>query len=318
MRRYLWFIVAGFVLVVAACGSGEAADTTSATVPPTEVTAAPATTLVSTYPLTVSSDAGEITLDAQPMRIAALSATHVEMLYAIDAGDQIVAGDDFSNYPDAAEALDKVDSFNLSVEAVIALDPDLVILTFDPVDAVPALEAVGIPTLLFATATSLDDAYEQMAILGTATGHDAEATELIASIQAEIASIVDAAGDAGNGVTYYHETDPFSFYTPNSSSFIGQIYRLFGMENIADAAPDEFASGFPQLSPEFIIDTDPKMIFLAAFGESPETLAARAGWESMTAIAEGNVTVIDADIASRWGPRVVDMVRVVADALGSP
>jgi iron complex transport system substrate-binding protein len=332
MSRVIATVLVLCSLGVAACGGEDASPTTAApqattastgasqattaSTVATETTAEVATTAADTrFPLTVASEAGEVTLESAPERIVALSATHVEILYALGAAEQLVAGDLFSNYP--AEALDlvQVDSFNLSVESVIALDPDLVILTFDPVGAVPAFQAVGIPTLLFETATTLDAAYEQMAVLGTATGRVEEADALVRQMQADIAAIVEDTRDMTAGLTYYHESDPFSYYTPNSSSFIGQLYGLLGMDNIADEAPDDFGSGFPQLNPEFIVASDPDIIFLAAFGESPETVAARNGWDTMTAVAEGRMATLDPDVASRWGPRVVDLLAAIAAAI---
>jgi iron complex transport system substrate-binding protein len=297
-------MIAVIALALTAC-SGAAATTATTTV------AAEAA-----FPVAVSSDAGVITIDEQPARIAALSATHVEMLFAIGAGDAVFASDLYSDYPPEADFLTKIDSFNLNVEAVIDLDPDLVVLTFDPGEVVAALEAVGIPTLLFATATSIEDSYEQIATLGAASGHVAEAGRLVAEIQEGLKEVVDDLGDAGSGLRYYYETDPFSFYTPNSSTFIGKLLGLLGMENIADAAPDEFASGFPQLTAEFIIDADPDVIFLAAGGEDLATVAARDGWDTMTAVKEGRVTVLDVDVASRWGPRVIDLLRAAAEGIG--
>ncbi len=266
MFRPLRLLLTAVALLVmtAACGGDDPAAGSTTTAAPEATTAAPSAAPAQTtmaapadFPVTVSSAAGEVTILARPERIAVLSATHVETLYAMGAGDQIVAGDLFSNHPAEAAALTRVDSFNLSVEAVVALDPDLVILSFDPVEAVPALEAVGIPTLLLGTAPSLEAAYGQMTTLGAATGNAEAAAGLVAGIETEIAQIVAGVGGEAAGITYYHETDPFSFYTPNSSSFIGRLYALLGMENIADAAPDEFGSGFPQLSPEFIIESDP-------------------------------------------------------------
>ncbi len=323
MQRSLSLLVCAAALFAGSCGGTESDAGTA----PASTTAAPATSIAGTsttvpaddaFPVVVASDAGEATLPAAPARIVALSATHVEMLFAIGAGQQVAAGDLFSNHPQEAESLEKLDSFNLSAEAVVALDPDLVILTFDPVDAVDAFAAVGIPTLLLGTATTLDAVYEQILVLGTATGHRTEAEGLVASMQREIEEIVATVGDAGAGLTYYHETDPFSYYTPNSKSFIGQLYALLGMENIADEAPDEFGSGFPQLSPEYIVAADPDIIFLASAGETAETLAARDGWSTMSAIGAGNVHVLDPDVASRWGPRIVELVASVADGVISP
>jgi len=281
-----------------------AATTTTAPVEPSEG-----------FPVSLVSEAGPVIIVDRPQRIAALSSVFIEMLFAMGAGDQVVAGDVFSNYPPDADRLETIDAFNLNLEAVIALDPDLVVLSFDPGSVVAGLAAVGIPTLQFPTATTLDGAYEQMYSLGAAAGRAGEAADLVAGIQEDIAAIV--AGSDGNfaGVSYYVETDPFTFYTPNTDSFIGQLFALLGMENIADAAPDEFGSGFPQLSPEFIIAADPDVIFLASFGETPSTVASRSGWDSMSAVDRGAVVLLDPDVASRWGPRVVDLLEAITGAM---
>ena len=336
MHRFIALLV--LATLAAACSDSEPAP--SATTPPPAATTAPATTsgptstttlppepvattsapLVATtapeapeFPVSVAHDAGTAVVPSLPTRIAALSATHVEMLFAIGAGEQVVAGDLFSNHPPEGVAdLELVDSFNVNVEAVVDLAPDLVVLSFDPGGVVAALEAVGIPVLLLGTAADLDEVYDQIEALGAATGRSDEASALVADMADRIGAIVDEAATTASGVTFYHESDPFSYYTPNSSSFIGSLYSLLGMVNIADEAPDEFSSGFPQLSAEFIVASDPDVVYLAGFGETPETFGAREGWESMTAISSGNVVLLDYDTASRWGPRVVDLLEAIA------
>jgi iron complex transport system substrate-binding protein len=304
MRRTIVSLLTLSMLVFVACGDDAAPPTTSAAPIGVEQTA---------YPVRVAHDAGDTEISASPQRVAALSATHVEMLFALGAGDLLIAGDLFSNYPpDGVADLELIDSFNLSVESVIALGPDLVILSFDPGGAVDALEAAGIPTLLLGTALDLDAVYGQIETLGVALDRRAAAAELIAGMQSDIAGVVASATGDLEGVTFYHESDPFSFYTPNSSSFIGSLYALFGMDNIADEAPDKLGSGFPQLSPEFIVAADPDVVFLAGFGETPETFSAREGWDTMSAVSSSRVVVLDYDTASRWGPRVVNLVHAIA------
>jgi len=305
VRTRLTALFAVVIVFVSACsGAGDGATSTEA-----------GQATDTGFPVSVTTATGSVTVADRPSRIAALSATHVEMLYAIGAGDQLIAGDLFSNYPPEAAQLQQVDSFNLNVEAVVALEPDLVVLSFDPVDAVAALAAVGIPTLLLGTAGNLDDVYAQLGVLGAATGHRDEAAAVVAGMAADIDAIVADVGDQASGLSYYHETDPISFYTPSSLSFIGQIYGLLGLESIADAAPDEFESGFPQLSPEFIIAANPDLLFLAGGGETLDTVAARQGWDTLTAVEVGNVFVLDPDVASRWGPRIVELLDDVAAAV---
>ncbi len=323
MRRLLLVLV--LALVAAACGSDESAA--PATTAPPDSTTAPATTAPADsttlpplqepgFPVTITSDAGTATVERRPERIAALSSVFVEMLYAIGAGDQVFAGDLFTNYPPETDSLEKIDSFNLNAEAIIELDPDLVVLSFDPGDVAASLEAVGIPAVLMGTPSSLNGAYEQIQLLGDATGRSSEAAELIDQMRTDIKEIVNELDGKARGITFYHETDPFDFYTPNSSSFVGALYAALGMENIADAAPDEFNSGFPQLSPEFIVEANPQMIFIASAGESVETMAARPGWDQLSALrADGTVVLLNPDVASRWGPRVVDLLRAIAQGV---
>jgi iron complex transport system substrate-binding protein len=114
-------------------------------------------------------------------------------------------------------------------------------------------------------------------------------------------------------LTYYHELDK-NLYTATSSTFIGQLYKQLGMDNIADAA-DKEGTGYPQLSAEYVVKADPDLIFLAdtkCCGQSARTVAARDGWEQLTAVRSGGVVELDDDVASRWGPRVVDFLKTVA------
>ncbi|HXQ54889.1 MAG TPA: ABC transporter substrate-binding protein, partial [Actinomycetes bacterium] len=160
-------------------------------------------------------------------------------------------------------------------------------------------------------AKTLDDTYAQLDQLGRATGHVPEATQLAATMRAEIAKI--AAAKPAHQLTYYHELDK-NLYTATSKTFIGQLYSLLGLENIADAA-DRQKSGYPQLSAEYVVKANPDLIFLAdtrCCGQSAKTVAARDGWDQLTAVKAGGVVQLDDDVASRWGPRVVDFLKVIA------
>ena len=248
-----------------------------------------------------------------PERIVSLSPTATEMLFAIDAGDQVVAVDDQSNYPEEAPRTD-LSGFEPNVEAIVAEDPDLVVLSEDTGDVVAGLEAADVGALLLPAATTLDDSYDQIEKLGDVTGHADEAADVVQGMQDDIEEITSSLPEReGEAPTYYHELDQ-TLYTATSSTFIGQVYDLVGLENIADAADD--GSGYPQLSAEHIIDQDPDLIFLAdtkCCGQTAETVAARPGWAEVTAVREDHVVELDDDIASRWGPRVVDLLRTVAD-----
>ena len=245
-------------------------------------------------------------------RIISLSPTATEILFAIGAGEQVVAVDDQSNFPSNAPVTD-LSGYTPNVEAIAAYDPDLVVTSYDPGDLVDGLNVLGIKPLIQSAAMTLEDTYSQIIELGDLTGHSKEAEKLNKEIQSSVSSVTPS----GNGLTYYHEVDN-TLYSTTSKTFLGQLYDLLGLVNIADPA-DEDGFGWPQLSSEFIVDTDPDLIFLADadLGESPQTVSSRPGWSSMQAVTEGRIILLDTDIASRWGPRVVDFLEQVESAIES-
>ena len=246
-------------------------------------------------------------------RIVSLSPTATEILFAIGAGDQVVAVDQFSNYPDDAPFSD-LDGFSINVEAVAALEPQLVVMQSN--QASSELEALGMTVIVQDSPADFDGIYAQIEQVGAATGHVAEAAELVLRMQTDIAALVDEAPDAG-GLTYYHELG-VDYYSLNSDSFIAQVYGLFGLESIGDQADSEAFGGYLPLSEEFILGADPDMIFLAdtIYAEqTAATVAARPGWEDLTAVRNGAVVELNDDVASRWGPRVVEFVEAIANVL---
>lgn len=296
-------LIAVLLLVVAACARVEPLGLGT-------------TTPDGVFPVGVEADNGTVPIDARPERVISLSAVATEMLFAIGAGSQVIAVDDQSNYPDEAP-MTELSGFTPNLEAILSYEPDLVVITFDPGDLVAGLETAGVPTLTYTAAFTIDDVYRQIGALGLATGNVGTAAEVSEAIEADLETILDASGDSGEGVSYYHEIDS-TYYTVTSSTFFGEIYGLFGMVNVADAAdPDGEFFGYPQLSSEYIVASDPNILFLAdsLYGESHETVAARPGWDVMTAVLGGDVVELDSDVASRWGPRIVDLARAIAEAL---
>lgn len=311
--RTLLFVV--FALVAfAACGDDDTATSSNGTssTSPEDVSLEPGT-----FPVTVAADNGDVTIESRPEAIVSISATATEMLFAIDAGDQVIAVDVLSTYPPGTPVTD-LSGYETSAEAVASFEPDLVVLSYDPGGVVDGLDLLGIPTLLLDAASEIDDVYTQIELLGVATGQVGPAVELVAGIQRDLDQIIAALPDHVEGMTYFHELDDL-YYTATSSTFIGQVYGLLGLVNIADAAdPDGNSHGYPQLSEEYIIQADPDIIFLAdgmCCGQDAETVAARPGWDGIAAVRNGAVIVVDEDLASRWGPRVVDFVAQVSHSL---
>lgn len=244
-----------------------------------------------------------------------MSPSSTEMLFAIGAGDQVEAVDDNSNYPEDAPTTD-LSAFTPNAEAIAEYAPDLVVLSNDQNGIVDALDALSIPTLLLPAAETLDDTYEQLETLGDATGHAEEADEVISDVQDRIAAAVESVSTDVEGMSVYHELGP-ELYSATSDTFIGSIYSMFGLENIADGAPDA-AGGYPQLSAEYIAGQAPELIVLAdtvCCEQSAETVAQRPAFGTLPAVQEGRILEADDDIASRWGPRIADFAESVAAAL---
>lgn len=294
--------VAALLLAVTACAPSASTDTT--------------TQSGLEFPVTVEADNGSVTIEKRPGAIISLSSTATEMLFDIGAGPQLIAVDDQSNYPAGAPMTD-LSGVTPNLEAILSLEPDLVVIFFDPGDLTAGLETVGVPVLSYGAALTIDDVYRQIDALGMATGNLAGAAVSNSAIAAGLEAAVTASGDDGEGVTYYHEISS-DFYTATSSTFFGEIYALFGMVNIADSADaDGSAFGYPQISSEYIVTSNPDIIFLAnvLYGESAETVAERPGWDVMTAVQSGHIAELDSDVASRGGPRIVEFAESIADSL---
>jgi iron complex transport system substrate-binding protein len=269
------------------------------------------------FPVSVDAGNGAVEILERPESIVSLSATATEMLFAVGAGDQVKAVDDTSNYPPEAP-ITELSAYEPNVEAIAAYEPDLVVISDDINDLVASLEAIEIPVIVEPAAATLGNTYDQIEDLGLATGHSREARAEVIEITSAIEDIVAQVPVYETAPTYYHELDP-TFFTATSRTFIGELYGLLGLENIADEA-DPDGTGYPQLSAEYILDADPDFVFLAdtkCCEQSLETVSERPGWSRLTAVTEGNVVELDDDIASRWGPRVVDLLETVSGAVAS-
>jgi iron complex transport system substrate-binding protein len=304
MFKKIHVVVVVSALLLTACG--QSSSKTSESVAPTAA---------ASFPVTIQNNGTSVVIPNEPNSIISLSPTATEILFAINAGDQVIAVDDQSNFPAQAPKSD-LSGFTPNLESIVSLSPDLVVVTFDVDGIVAALTAAGIPVLVQSAATTLDDTYAQIAELGTATGQSKSAGELSSKMKSEISNAIAKIPTEAKGLTYFHELDN-TLYTVTSATFIGSIYSLAGLTNISDTSADA-ASGYPQLSSEFIVNADPAIVFLAdtkCCGQSAKTLAQRPGFEKLSAISQGSVVELDDDVASRWGPRTVDFVKAIVDGV---
>lgn len=342
-RRRLVALTAATALgttVLAACGStatldettagtstsSEASTPSSSTETPAESsdaatvetsdseTAAPAEETA--FPVTVTADNGEVTIDEQPTAIASLSPTATEMLYAVGAGSAVTVVDMYSEYPDGLPE-NKVDAYQLNIEALTAYNPDLVVLSYVSPDQQAQFDALGIKVLGLGAPADIAGAFSQISTLGQATGHASEADELVTQLQAKLAGILAEAPQPEQPLTYYWELDT-TYYSVTSDTFIGGLMESLGFKSIADDAEGAAASGgYPQLSAEYILKADPDFIFLTdtvCCQESAETVAQRPGWNTLSAVTNGRVVGLNDNIASRWSPRLLDLLQTIVDA----
>jgi len=304
MRRFpllgtLLALSIALTLALAACGEEERPAAGPGSAPP-----------AADFPVTVTrSDGRELTITEAPQRIASLSPAATEVLYAVGAGPQIVATDLYSDYPAEAENTTKLDAFQPNLEAIAGVEADLIIIASNQDNIVEALDRLGETVLFLEVPDTIDGVMGQVWLLARVSGHAEEGRRLAQEMKDRMRAVVDKLADVEEGPRVYHELDN-TFFTVAPNSFVGDFYNLLKARNIAEGAP----TAYPQLTQEEILDRDPEVIILADAdaGESPQTVKARPGWGVISAVKNDRIYVVDPDIVSRPGPRVVEGLEQLA------
>ena len=300
-----WLLVAGLIALAtlaAACGDDDA-DAEDA---------APATSAFA-RPRTVEDSGGTaITLDAPPTRIVSYSPGTTEILFAIGAGDRVIATDEFSDFPAAAQALEKLAYSSPDPERALALDPDLVLMAGQQREQVEQFRGLGMTVLFVEEAETVEGVLHKIELFGQITGNELQAEQLVAEMRGRIDAITAALADVEQGPRVFFELTS-DLYTVAPNTFVGDLLTLAKAQNVAAGA----ASPFPQLGAEAILAADPEAVLLAdaEFGESLETVCARPGWDAISACISEQVHAVDGDLTSRPGPRVVDGLEQIASLL---
>ena len=279
--------------------------------------ASPAHAASTKYPLTVKFGGYTTKIAKKPTKIISLSPSATEILYAVGAGSQILAVDNLSNYP-AGAPVSEISAFEPSVEAILAKKPDLVLLSIDSTKAPQirnALVKLGIPVLMEKAPATLKDVYAENTLLARVTDRQAGAVKLNASMAKSIKETL-AKAQKSSKIRVFHELDD-TYYSVTSNTFIGKVYKDFGVVNIADAAAGADNSGYPQLSAEYLLKSDPQVIFLAdaQYGVTADSVSKRAGWSQISAVKNKKIVELPADVPSRWGPRLVDFYKLIGASL---
>jgi len=261
----------------------------------------------------------DTTVPAVTHRIVSLSPTATEMLYAIGAGDQVVAVDSLSTYPaEVADKVTKMSAYEPSVEAIIGYTPDVVLISNDMNKITEQLQSISsqkITVWTGAAAATLDDVYKQITELGALTGHEKDAATLIESMKSRITKATENVAAPMSTKSYFYELDN-TLYSVTSNTFVGALLKPFGFTNVADGV--DAGNDYPQLNAEAIVKANPSVVFLAdtkCCATNAAEVAKRPGWTGIDAVKNGHVVELDDDVASRWGPRVVDLVEQFAAAM---
>ncbi len=279
--------------------------------------AAPADLLAG--PLQVTDGLGrEISLEGPAVRIVSLAPSNTEMLFAIGAGSQVVGRDEVSDHPaQAAEVASIGSTFGqLNTEAILALDPDLVLAAdITAPEQLQSMEALGLTTFVLANPSDFEGLYENLETVGELTGHTVEASELAANLRARVENVIATMGDIDRVAVFYEidGSDPSAPWTTGAGTFQDLLIELAGGENVASGI-----QGWGQIDIEQLVIQDPEVI---VYGEGPfvvttvQSLSERPGWDGIAAVQAGRVIPIDTNWVDRPGPRLVDALEAMARAL---
>ena len=266
-------------------------------------------TILVIFLLVILASAHEIN-GSSPKRIISLSPSITEILFEIGSGNKVIAVDNLSNYPNEAPITD-ISAYDPNVEAISLLNPDLVILSYNIKNLKTALKKIGIETIYLPAPLNFEDILDQIDYLGLQTGNEDKAKKLISKMKNRMKTL-QKLRENETATKIYHEIDP-NYYSPSKFSFIGDIYQKLNYKNVADKA-DISNLGYPKLSPELIISENPDLIVLPGKDNKyVEKVKLRPGWGYIEAVKKNNFLLTNNDIASRWGPRILNFASILVE-----
>lgn len=265
---------------------------------------------VTTPSTTIVDDLGRsVTITSSPQRIVSWGPSNTEILFALGLGDKIVGVDDYSNFPAEADDKAKVGGFTPSLEIIVGLDPDMVLAIQG--ESVAQMESLGL-TVVVLDPRDLDGVFADIALVGSITGTEEKAAEIVKDMKKQVKSVKDKVKGA-IPVTAFIEidaTNPVKPWTAGPGTFIDSFVTLAGGLNIAGNVPSQWF----EYSLEQLVGTDPEVILLTDYS-TVESVRQRSGWEDLSAVTTGKVYSLNADLASRPGPRLAQGLAEIANAL---
>ncbi len=243
--------------------------------------------------------------ESEDIKIISLSTTHTEIIQSLEAQDTLIAVDAFSEVDFPVE---RIDAYTVTAEELAPLNPDMVIVAFDFNGIVDGLESQEINYVLLPPAKNFEDVYSQISTIGEIVNKKGAASSKVRDMKLEINRILDDANY--ENVSVYHEIGySYGIYSVNSDSLIGEIYNELGIVNIANSEEDPFGSGYPALSEEMVIGSNPDYIVVGHSDYLNKDLSIREGWGNISAVENSNVYFLDDTLASNWGTTTVQLVE---------
>jgi iron complex transport system substrate-binding protein len=260
-----------------------------------------------------------VTLEIPAQRIVSLAPSNTELLFDVKAGDQLVGRDSFSNYPEEAIQIDEIGGSmgQYNYEAIAALEPDLVLAAeINTPEQVRSLETLGLTVYYLSNPSDFNGLYANIRLVGQLSGHAQEAEVLVDDLGMRVADIQTRLADMAATPSVYYEldaTDPAQPYTIGAATFGNYLIGMAGGMNIGAS----LGEGWVQISSEQILQSDPDLILLgdAYTGVNPETVAARPGWDVLSAVKKDRVIPFNDDLMSRPTARLVDGLEALTALL---
>ena len=316
-------VFGALAIAIAGCASGAGQSSAPTVAPPTTPppVAAPSPSALPAFPITLTDDEGtEVTIPAEPQKIVSLTPATTETLFALGVGDSIVGkGSDFFLYPPEASAIPDVQAFDgteikVDVEKIVDLQPDVVFaggnFVTPPAD-IERLRGLGLPVVVV-YAPTIEKVLNDISLIGDTVGKGEEADAIVDELQTGFDAVSNAVADEARPRVFYELDATGAFYGPADQSFLAEMIDLAGAEPVTTGSKDKF-----DIPVERLIDQDPEVILLAdaAFGVTPEAVAARPGWDVLTAVRTGDIRPIDDQTVTRPGPRLALGLKLLAETI---
>jgi len=310
--------VLAFAFFIGACASTlspAVSPTEQPVVAPTDTTALAPTVAEPTPAIALVDGLGRsVSLDGPAERIVSMAPSNTEILFALGAGEALVGRDEFSDYPEAAVEIPSIGGGfgEYNTESIVALQPDLVLAGgINTPDQIQSLQDLGLTVYMVANPLDFDGLYANLQAVGTLTGHQTEAEDLVHQLRNRVGIVTDRLAGTSTVSVFFEVdgTDTTAPWSTGSGTFQDYLIRLAGGENVVAF------EGWGQVNLEDLIASDPEVIFYSAAPYIPttvESIAARPGWGVITAVKNNAVFAVDTDLTDLPGPRLVDGFEAIS------